>query len=370
MKKIVLFSMIVFLSSQSYALVTQGSWRWRNDDGNEKTATYMAGQNEAVTINSSSNPVRLRIGLYNVQNQASDVATSVLQYATSSSGPWDTIKTVAGTRAFVLAGTDAYVKDGEATTNQLTMAYPFFPGKMVVSSVQMTSNKVPVKNATEYEWVLLPTPNLKPSTTYYFRFTPVDSYPEPLPSLMTAAVLPVHFVSFVVENDQGIVKLKWQTGSEQNADQFAIERSTNGRDGWQTISTVKAKGNTSETNLYVAYDNKPLPGNSFYRLKETDIDGNLMYSQVRTIIMSTGVSLKVFPNPSKGQLFFTLAGFTGNAQLQVIDMNGKMILQQQIQVDGSNKSYPFELKNNIAKGLYNVTLKGNGLNEKAQIMIE
>lgn len=369
MKKIVLFLMIVFLSSQSFALVTQGSWRWRNDDGNEKTATYMAGQNEAVTINSSSNPLRLRIGFYNVQNQASDLATSVLQYATSSSGPWDTITTVSGTRAFVLAGSDAYVKEGEATTNQLTMTYPFFPGKMVVSSVQMISNKIPVKNATEYEWVLLPTPNLKPSTTYYFRFTPVDSYPEPLPSLTTAAVLPVHFVSFVVENEQGSVKLKWQTASEQNADQFAIERSVNGRDGWQTISAVKAKGNTSETNLYVAYDNKPLQGNNFYRLRQTDLDGNFMYSQVRMVMMSTN-AFKVFPNPSKGQLFFTLAGFTGNAQLQVINMSGKVVLNEQIQIDGSRQSYPFELKNNVSKGLYVVTIKGSGLNERAQIMIE
>lgn len=370
MKKFLLFSVLAFLSMQSFALVTQGSWRWRNDDGNETTATYMAEQNTAVTISSSSNVIRLRIGLYNTQTLASDVATSVLQYATSASGPWDTISTAAGTKAFVLAGTDPNVTDGEATTSQLTMAYPFFPGKMVVSSTELTHNEIPVGSATEYEWVFKPTENMKPSTTYYFRVDPVSGYPEALPSFTTAAVLPVQFAYFTVENEGGRARLNWKTATEQNADYFAVERSSNGKDNWQTLSKVQAKGNSSQGTLYSAYDNQPLTGSNFYRLKQMDLDGKYLISETRVLVMNPALLLQVYPNPSKGPLFFKRPGYNGNAQLQVTDMNGRTVLTQTVQLDGSNRSYSFELKNKPLKGLYVVTLKGTGLNEKTKIVIE
>lgn len=370
MKKIILLAMVVFISVQSFALVTQGSWRWRNNDGDEKTATYMAEQNQAVTISSSSNIIRLRIGFYNTQTLASDVATSVLQYATSEAGPWDTISSIAGTKAFILAGTDPNVTEGEVTTSQLSMAYPFFSGKMVLSSTQLTHNEIPIGDATEYEWLLKPTLNMKPSTTYYFRLTPVDSYPEPLPSFTTASVLPVKFEYFTVENQNGKAKLSWKTATEQNADYFAIERSSNGKADWQTLLTVKAKGNTSQSTLYVGYDNHPLAGNNFYRLKQMDLDANYLYSETKVLVMEPVALFEVYPNPAKGQLFFKRPGFSGKAQLQVSNLNGKIILNKFVQLDGSNKSYPFELEQKPANGVYIASLKADGLNEKVKIVIE
>lgn len=88
----------------------------------------------------------------------------------------------------------------------------------------------------------------------------------------TSVSLPIDLLSFDSEVKNDRVNLLWSTASEVNNDYFNIERSDNGKD-WRTISETDGAGNSSQMMNYQIFDNSPISGKAYYRLKQTDFDG-------------------------------------------------------------------------------------------------
>jgi len=115
----------------------------------------------------------------------------------------------------------------------------------------------------------------------------------------TGGPLPILLQSFDAELiKESLVELKWVTSTELNNSHFIVERSQDGYD-WEEVAKVLAEGN-SVTNIdYVAYDNNPLYGISYYRLKQVDYDGTLTVFKIKTIINDQELEASIFPNPTK-----------------------------------------------------------------------
>ncbi len=110
--------------------------------------------------------------------------------------------------------------------------------------------------------------------------------------------LPIELLTFNANYNGTDVNLNWATASEKNNDYFNIERSADGVN-FNSIARIKGAGNTSFTINYSDIDKNPLEGISYYRLKQTDFNGNYTYSDIRpiTIIKSFSV-IKVYPIPT------------------------------------------------------------------------
>jgi hypothetical protein len=95
------------------------------------------------------------------------------------------------------------------------------------------------------------------------------------------------------------VLLDWQTASEQNAKEFQIGRSLN---LWQfdPVGAVPATGNTNTTQTYSLTDETPLPGTSYYRLRQVDSDGKYQDFKPVAVTLDQATGL-LFPNPSDGR---------------------------------------------------------------------
>lgn len=112
-------------------------------------------------------------------------------------------------------------------------------------------------------------------------------------------VLPVTLTTFSLEQVNYSVQLHWQTVSEINNNHFIIERSKFPQGGhWETIETVDGLGNSYEITDYQYTDFLPLAGQSFYRLKQVDFDGEYHYSTIESIYLQP--LNRPFPNPSYG----------------------------------------------------------------------
>ncbi|RYZ98660.1 MAG: hypothetical protein EOP47_18780, partial [Sphingobacteriaceae bacterium] len=99
MKKLLLFAFLLLASySNVFAYLTQGHFRWRNNDGTETTATWKAGQDTAIKI-TDHKAIRLRIEISNSNNIVKNNGRE-LQYATSVNGPWSTISNASEINAF------------------------------------------------------------------------------------------------------------------------------------------------------------------------------------------------------------------------------------------------------------------------------
>ncbi len=92
-------------------------------------------------------------------------------------------------------------------------------------------------------------------------------------------LLPVDLVSFTAVKEMDDVRTEWTTASEQNTDHFIVERSTDGI-LFQPLARVEAAGHSSQVQHYAVKDEDPLGGVSYYRLRETDTDGAVHFSEM------------------------------------------------------------------------------------------
>ncbi len=143
--------------------------------------------------------------------------------------------------------------------------------------------------------------------------------------------LPVKLVKFsgiaVKEN----VELGWTTVTEINNAGFDVERSVDG-EIFEAVRFVKGAGNSSTMQQYALTDNnafKQAGSNTlYYRLKQSDLDGRITYSEVITV--STGeekiTDVSVYPNPTADQ--FTISAMVatpGTMDITIMDLQGKVV---------------------------------------------
>lgn len=114
-------------------------------------------------------------------------------------------------------------------------------------------------------------------------------------------LFPVTYVGFNGSVSTGKVLLKWSTASETNNKGFDVERSGDGKI-YSMIGYVNGAGTTSiQQNYQFADDALKSSGTYFYRLKQTDYDGQYAYSSVIEIFVDTGMQeftiSNSYPNP-------------------------------------------------------------------------
>lgn len=117
--------------------------------------------------------------------------------------------------------------------------------------------------------------------------------------------LPVELLNFTVlpiHNSE--ILLKWQTASEINNDYFTIERSIDGVT-WEFVNEIDGAGNSTSIKNYKSSDENPYSGISYYRLKQTDYNGNFEYSDVKVVMIEPNSSdpvVSIYPNPTNNNI--------------------------------------------------------------------
>jgi hypothetical protein len=126
-------------------------------------------------------------------------------------------------------------------------------------------------------------------------------------SVANCYILPVGLLSFTGSCDKQNVILKWNTASEISNSYYSIERSTDGIN-WQVVGMIKNADNSSIRKNYSFTDKEPYNVVSYYRLKQTDIDGQFKYFKIIVInnCREELTELDIYPNPANGifNLFF------------------------------------------------------------------
>ena len=136
------------------------------------------------------------------------------------------------------------------------------------------------------------------------------------------SALPIELISFEAKPKSGVVYLDWRTASELNNDYFTIERTQNKRE-WENIANVEAVGNSTTINSYAEEDTKPYLGQSYYRLKQTDVDGQFSYSSIKSVYISPNQeTIKLYPNPASSKI--TIEGHPDELKdFRIVNMLGQ-----------------------------------------------
>ena len=134
-------------------------------------------------------------------------------------------------------------------------------------------------------------------------------------------LLPVELLYFTAVPEGEHVALHWATATELNNAGFQVERSGDG-ERFETIIRTPGMGTTQQVTEYKEVDHDPLPGLSYYRLRQTDLDGTETWSN--TVAVQWEQELPVaYPNPVHDVV--TIAGIGPDAVVELLDPLGRLL---------------------------------------------
>ncbi|MEO6904009.1 MAG: GEVED domain-containing protein [Bacteroidia bacterium] len=173
--------------------------------------------------------------------------------------------------------------------------------------------------------------------------------------------LPIELLFFAAGYNNKSVDVTWSTASEKNNNYFTIERSQDAQN-FIVIGKVASKaiaGNSITTLNYFFKDIDVKPGVYYYRLKQTDFDGQYVYSALATVTIDGEEENNVMivkPNPTIGKADIVyIAKNTTYSQLSVLDSRGELILSEKIRSEKGNNKYTIDLSKHI-DGIYYIML--------------
>lgn len=202
----------------------------------------------------------------------------------------------------------------------------------------------------------------KPTLTN-LKFTCLESEPENLFHGWVQVDVPIQLASFNAVPDGQRVKLNWITANELNNDYFTVEKSLDGRT-FVFIEKVEGAGTSSRILNYSTIDYSPWSGASYYRLKQTDFDGNATYSKIISVDLGqTGaLSFNLYPNPSPGgELTLKFKNATiGTLQAKIVDLVGKEVFVQGVTVaNNGDFTTTISVPGKLPSGAYFVKIESN-----------
>jgi hypothetical protein len=184
-----------------------------------------------------------------------------------------------------------------------------------------------------------------------------------------SATLPVVLAQFIASKESnGSVKLSWTTSQEVNAGYFDVERSGD-QTGWTKIGSVKAKGNSTIATDYSLFDNIPLDGTGYYRLKMVDLDGKFVYSKTVSVSADkNSVPLVIYNNPFTDLIRLKVnVSRAQNLTMTVSDMLGKTYIRQSIQAQAGDNLVNLQPAVIGGSGMYILRITGDSYNQTAKI---
>ena len=150
-------------------------------------------------------------------------------------------------------------------------------------------------------------------------------------AIQNSSALPLNLVSFKAKLGDGVAKsvqLNWVTTSEVNTKAFVIERSNDGK-SFVKIGLVAAK-DLGGANNYAYTDANPLPGTSYYRLRQLDLDGSSSLSKIEVVENAGEIVIAAYPVPASLSLSVVHPAATG-ASIKIFNLSGVALLTKQVE---------------------------------------
>ncbi|MCK4661537.1 MAG: T9SS type A sorting domain-containing protein [Bacteroidales bacterium] len=192
--------------------------------------------------------------------------------------------------------------------------------------------------------------------------------------------LPIELLSFTAKVKENIVELNWITASEKNNDYFTIEKSLNGID-FEKITDVSGAGNSNNILTYQIADNNPDIGVNYYRLQQTDYDGETTISDIISVniddlmklITDLPINVNVFPNPAtNGNINISLKTIENEEiEISITDLMGKEYFNKSIYIESNQKMIiTLDEHLNLRSGIYLIIVNSDKHYTKTKLVIQ
>ncbi|MEM7102425.1 MAG: hypothetical protein AAF502_04770 [Bacteroidota bacterium] len=180
--------------------------------------------------------------------------------------------------------------------------------------------------------------------------------------------LPIELLNFEANLENGKVLLEWVTVSEFQNDFFTIERSSDGV-VFEELVRIEGAGDSNTENYYHTVDEAPFLGTSYYRLKQTDFDGEFTYSDVEVIYFRPEADLVAFPSPiALGETLSVRIFMEGTITVELFDSQSRLIYIKSIEHNPGDRELQISTSG-LSPGVYLVTAKNREIVSQQRILI-
>ncbi len=193
-------------------------------------------------------------------------------------------------------------------------------------------------------------------------------------STLTPVPLAVNLLSFTGSVVNNASQLKWKITADSDPLYFDVEKSIDGSNFNLITKVYPATSNGTITTSYQYTDRNLQNGNQYYRLKMTDVHGQVTYSNIVNL-SGNGInpSISLLPNPSTGShLLLQSNTDLSKISVTITDASGRIIIQkEQEKLFASQSMNLLTGKNPLSKGIYFMrVLSNNSLVLSRQLVIQ
>ncbi len=161
-----------------------------------------------------------------------------------------------------------------------------------------------------------------------------------LASVSAENPLPIELLWFDAKAAKDVVNCAWATASEWNNAFFTVERSADGL-LFEPVGRVESQGDGASLRQYRFTDEAPLPGTSFYRLRQTDHDGTFVHSAVVAVEMTGIPGVRVIVREGELEVWHDRPAGTSYT---VLDATGRLIRSGSLLDGRTSIAIPSEIR--------------------------
>lgn len=170
--------------------------------------------------------------------------------------------------------------------------------------------------------------------------------------------LPLSLIEINIRNLGAKNQLNWSVANNELASNFEIERSTDGTHFYQL--GIVTPTSTLQQQAYSFYDQQPLNGANYYRVKLMERSGATTYSKVVSTTNTSATKFAIYPNPVKEDINLqVVAPSETKAEVMITDLTGKILYTTSLQLAKGNNSSKIKLVD-VSRGTYFIKVIADG----------
>jgi Subtilase family/Secretion system C-terminal sorting domain len=153
-------------------------------------------------------------------------------------------------------------------------------------------------------------------------------------------------LTFTATRSGASALLQWSASHDRPLLQYVIEKSTDSIH-FNPLDSLPPLADNNSVHSYQFTDPALKPGTTWYRLRLIDLNGNISWSRVRSVVLTgNGGIITVFPNPiTDGTLY--ISSTVNCRRVRLMDVLGQTIIDKDVQ--GYLQTLPVR---NLARGVY------------------
>lgn len=135
--------------------------------------------------------------------------------------------------------------------------------------------------------------------------------------------LPYSLISFNASVEDDNISLNWVIPNAQAYKFFTIEKEQSSGT-FQTITLIDYSHATGNQ-LHKTFDPNPNIGINRYRLKLTALNGNVIFSEISSVVFRGQPEIKVYPNPAREKIFIKIPKSSSISEIAIVHISGSVI---------------------------------------------